>query len=174
MNPFDILLAIIIVYSLVRGIFRGLVKEISSIVGVVGGFFAGYTFYPNLAGMIGKVFSNQAYARLVAFLAIFILVYLAISICGVIIKYLMNIVYLGWTDRIGGGLFGLTKAILIAAVLVMAFTAFLPKNAPLIKESRIARHTMFISETMAKITSPKLKHSFAVKAEVFKQKWSGQ
>ncbi len=174
MNPFDILLAVIAVYCLVRGIFRGLVKEISSIIGVIGGFYAGYTFYPTLAGTIGKIFSNPAYARLVAFLLIFIGVYLAISICGVIIKYFMNIVYLGWIDRIGGALFGLAKAVLIAAVLVIAFTAFLPRNTPLIKESLLARPTMVISETMAKITSTNLKRTFMSKARTVKQKWAVQ
>ncbi|MGD9324868.1 MAG: CvpA family protein, partial [Desulfobacterales bacterium] len=34
MNPFDIIIIVILGYSLVRGIFRGLVKEVSSIVGV--------------------------------------------------------------------------------------------------------------------------------------------
>ncbi len=174
MNPFDILLAVVGIYCLIRGVFRGLVKEVSSIIGVVGGFYAGYTFYPSLAGLIGKVFSNPAYARLVAFLLIFVLVYLAISICGVITKYFMNIVYLGWTDRIGGALFGLAKAVLIAAVLVMVFTAFLPRNTPLIKESMFARPIMLVSEIMAKVTSANLKRPFMANARVLRQKWSGQ
>ncbi len=174
MNPFDILLAVIGIYCLVRGIFRGLVKEVSSLIGVIGGFYAGYTFYPSLAGTIGRVFSNPAYARLVAFLLIFTLVYLGISICGVIIKYFMNIVYLGWTDRIGGAFFGLCKAVLIAAVLVMVFTAFLPRNTPVIKESIIAKHTMIVSETLSKVTSVNLKRSFASKARLLKQKWAAQ
>ncbi|MGD9259358.1 MAG: CvpA family protein, partial [Desulfobacterales bacterium] len=38
MNPFDILIIIILGYSLIRGLFRGLVKEVASIIGVLGGF----------------------------------------------------------------------------------------------------------------------------------------
>jgi len=37
MNPFDTIIAIILGYCLIRGFFRGLIKELSSIIGVLGG-----------------------------------------------------------------------------------------------------------------------------------------
>ena len=40
MNILDILIAVIVGFCLVRGIFRGIIKELTSIVGVVAGFFA--------------------------------------------------------------------------------------------------------------------------------------
>ena len=46
MNPFDILMLIILAYGLIRGIFRGLVRELASIIGVLGGFYAAYSYYP--------------------------------------------------------------------------------------------------------------------------------
>jgi membrane protein required for colicin V production len=33
----------------IRGIFRGLVRELASIVGVLGGFYAAYSYYPHVA-----------------------------------------------------------------------------------------------------------------------------
>jgi membrane protein required for colicin V production len=47
MNPF---ILTILSYGLIRGIFRGLVREISSIVGVLGGFYAAYLIIPMWPG----------------------------------------------------------------------------------------------------------------------------
>ncbi|MGA6927040.1 MAG: CvpA family protein, partial [Desulfosarcina sp.] len=58
MNPFDIVVVTILAYGLIRGIFRGLVREISSIVGVLGGFYAAYTYYPQVARLIDGWISN--------------------------------------------------------------------------------------------------------------------
>ncbi len=45
MNPFDILVAALSAYCLVRGVFRGLIREVASLVGVLGGFWCAYSFY---------------------------------------------------------------------------------------------------------------------------------
>ena len=118
MNPFDILIVVILGYSLVRGLFRGLVKEISSIIGVFGGFYAAYTYYTVLARYLSGLIHDAAYLNILSFLIIFCCVLIVVSILGVIIKYLLNIAFLGWVDRIGGFVFGITKAVLIVCVLL--------------------------------------------------------
>ena len=50
MNPFDMVIVVILSFCLIRGFFRGLIKELASIVGVLGGFYAAYTYYPILQG----------------------------------------------------------------------------------------------------------------------------
>ena len=52
MNPFDMLIIVVLAFSVIRGIFRGLVKELSSIVGVMAGFYAAYSYYPSIAGLL--------------------------------------------------------------------------------------------------------------------------
>ncbi len=171
MNPFDILVSIIFGFCLIRGIFRGLVKELSSIIGVITGYYAAYSYYPHVAKFLSQWISVIDYSRLIGFLVIFIGVFLIISILGVIIKYLMSIAFLGWTDRISGGIFGLIKGLLIASVLFIVFTTFLSKNASLVKDSVVAPHLSHFSTQMAKIVNKDMKHEFTEKFEGLKKAW---
>jgi membrane protein required for colicin V production len=171
MNPFDILILVILGYSLVRGLFRGLVKEISSVIGVFGGFYAAYTYYKVLAGMLSGLIKDVSYLNILSFLIIFCGVLIVVSVLGVIIKYLLNITFLGWVDRIGGVVFGLAKGILIIAVLFISLTAFLPKGSAFLKNSVLAPHVSWVSEEMAKVVSQEMKLDFKTKLGELKKAW---
>lgn len=171
MNPLDMVIIVILGYSLIRGIFRGLVKEISSIVGVLAGFYAAYTYYPFLARFLARWISNTGYLNILSFLIIFCFIFILISIVGIIIKYLLNIAFLGWVDRICGAGFGIIKGILIVSVVLISLTAFLPKGAPIIKNSLLSPHVTLISEKMVKVVSKDLKQLYETKAEEFKKAW---
>ncbi len=171
MNPFDILIIVILGYSFVRGLFRGLVKEISSIIGVLGGFYAAYTYYRHLGNLLSGVIHDVSYLNILSFLIIFCGVLILVSVLGVIIKYLLNIAFLGWVDRIGGVVFGLAKGILIISVLFISLTAFLPKGAAFIKNSILAPHVSWISENMAKVVSQDMRQDFTTKLGELKKIW---
>jgi membrane protein required for colicin V production len=171
MNPFDIIIIVILGYSLVRGIFRGLVKEVSSIIGVLGGFYAAFTYYPTLAKLLSGLIRETAYLNILSFLIIFCSVLIIVGILGVIIKYLLNIAFLGWVDRIGGVCFGLVKGILIASVLFITLTAFLPKGSAFLKNSILAPHVSWVSEKMAKVVSKEMKQDFTAKLGELKKAW---
>jgi membrane protein required for colicin V production len=171
MNPFDIIIIVILGYSLVRGIFRGLVKEVSSIIGVLGGFYAAFTYYPMLAKLLSGLIRETAYLNILSFMIIFCSVLIIVGILGIIIKYLLNIAFLGWVDRIGGVGFGLIKGILIASILFITLTAFLPKGSAFLKNSMLAPHVSWVSEKMAKVVSKEMKQDFTAKLEELKKAW---
>jgi membrane protein required for colicin V production len=174
MNPFDILILIILGYSLVRGLFRGLVKEVSSIVGVLGGFYAAYTYYHVLAGLLAGFINDKSYLNILSFLIIFCGVLIAVGVLGVIIKYLLNITFLGWIDRIGGVVFGVFKGVLIVSILFITLTAFLPKGTAFIQNSELAPHVSWISEKMAQVVSKEMKQDFIAKLGELKKAWKNQ
>lgn len=171
MNPFDIFIIIVLGYSIVRGLFRGLVKEASSIIGVLGGFYAAYSYYPMLAKLLSGLIVNPSYVNILSFLIIFCGVLIIISILGIVVKYLLNVAFLGWVDRICGFGFGLIKGVLIITVLFIILTAFLPKGAPLIKESVLAPHAVWISEKLVHAVPDEMKKDFFGKLEEFKKAW---
>jgi len=171
MNPFDILIIVILGYSLVRGLFRGLVKELSSIVGVLGGFYAAYTYYNVLAGLLSRLIHDISYLNILSFLIIFCGVLIIVGVWGVIIKYLLNIAFLGWIDRIGGVVFGVLKGILIVSILFITLTAFLPKGTAFIKNSELAPHVSWISEKLAEVISKEMKLDFKAKLGELKKAW---
>jgi membrane protein required for colicin V production len=171
MNPFDIFILIITGYSLIRGLFRGLIKEVSSIIGVLGGFYAAYSYYPMVAKLLAGLIVNSSYLNILSFLIIFCTVLIIISILGIVIKYLLNVAFLGWIDRACGLAFGLIKGILIVTVLFIILTTFLPKGAPLIKKSILAPHVIWISEKMVNVVPKEMKKDFFGKLDEFKKAW---
>jgi len=171
MNPFDIIIIVILGYSLVRGVFRGLVKEVSSIIGVLGGFYAAFTYYTMLGKLLSGLIKEPAYLNILSFLIIFCTVLIIVGILGIIIKYLLNIAFLGWVDRIGGVGFGLAKGVLIASVLFITLTAFLPKGSAFLKNSMLAPHVSWVSEKMVKVVSKEMKQDFMAKLGELKKTW---
>lgn len=174
MNPFDVFIILVLGYSIVRGLFRGLVKEVSSIIGVLGGFYAAYSYYPMVAKLLSGLIAEQSYLNILSFLIIFCGILIIISILGVVIKYLLNVAFLGWIDRVCGVGFGLIKGVLIVTVLFIILTTFLSKGAPLIKKSILAPHVIWISEKMVGLVSEEMKKDFFGKLDEFKKAWKIQ
>ena len=174
MNPFDVFIILIMGYSIIRGLFRGLVKEVSSIIGVLGGFYAAYSYYPMVAKLLSGVIDEQSYLNILSFLIIFCSILIIISILGVVIKYLLNVAFLGWIDRICGLGFGLIKGVLIVSVIFIILTTFLSKGAPIIKKSILAPHVIWISEKMVGLVSDDMKKDFFTKLDEFKKAWKIQ
>jgi len=171
MNTFDIIVIVILAYSLLRGLFRGLLKEAASVAGVLGGFFLAYTFYAPVAGYLAGLVSNPAYRNILAFLAIFCAVVITVNLIAIVLKYLMRIVLLGWLDRLGGFLFGAVKGVLIVSVIFLVLTAFLPKGTPLIRDSATAPYVALAAENLAALVSSDIKHEFTSKLDALKKGW---
>jgi membrane protein required for colicin V production len=148
-----------------------LVKEVSSIIGVLGGFYAAYSYYPMVAKLFANLITNSSYLNILSFLIIFCSVLISISILGIVIKYLLNVAFLGWIDRACGLGFGLVKGLLIVTVLFIILTTFLPKGAPLIKKSILAPHVIWISEKMVNMVPKEMKKDFFGKLDEFKKAW---
>lgn len=170
----DILIITILAYGLIRGVFKGLVREISSIFGVLGGFYAAYTYYPFVSDMIAPWLPDEALRKIVSYVLIFSAVVIIINILAVVIKYLLNIVFMGWIDRISGAFFGLIKGALVICVFFIALTAFLPKEASIIKNSRLCPYVATASEMMAKVVSKDMKQKFSTKIKDFKKVWQSR
>jgi membrane protein required for colicin V production len=174
MNVLDYILLSVFGYCLGRGVFRGLVKELSSIIGVIGGFYAAYTYYPQLGKMLSGWFTNPGYLNILSFLMLFVGIYLAVSITGVIIKHLMNIAFLGWTDWVCGAFFGAVKGLLIITILVLMLTAFLPKNAVILQRSHVSKYMMQFSTAFVKVVPKDMKNGFRIKMKELSKSWQAR
>jgi len=172
MNLFDVLSIIILGYGLVRGLFRGLLKELASIIGVIGGFYLAYSYYGHPAGYLKGFIENPGYRQLSGFLIIFCTVLVVVAGLAMVLKYLLNIVFLGWVDRAAGAVFGLLKGVLIVSVLFLMLTAFLPKGTAFLQNSLLAPHVSQVSEKLANVVPLYLKKEFAAKLKEFKKAWN--
>lgn len=171
MTPFDIVVVVIVGYGIIRGLFRGLVKEIASIIGALGGFYLAYSYYRHLGSLLGWLTANESYRMIIGFLVIFCAVLVLVAGLAMIIKYLLKIVYLGWADRIGGLIFGFVKSVLIVSILFLMLTAFLPRGAGLMQSSVLAPHISKVSEQLATVVSKEMKQNFADRLKDLKKAW---
>lgn len=174
MNTLDIGICIIAGFCLVRGLFRGIIKEVTSIVGVLVGFYSAYTYYPLIGRWLSQLIANKSYLNIISFFIVFTVIFFAIGFVGVVLKHIFRAASLGWADRVLGGAFAMVKAILIVSVLLLVLTAFLPQNVPVIRHSRIAPHVSAASEKMVAAVPVEMREMFRDNIKALKESWEKQ
>lgn len=174
MNMFDIVILVIVSFCLVRGLFRGFIREVSSIVGVIAGFYGAGTYYPLVDPLFSRWIENPGFRKMLAFFLLFCGILVVINLLATLIRYLLNIVFLGWVDRLCGLVFGGAKGVLLVAVLLIAITTLLPKNTTFISESSLAPHVAKVSQAISVFVSRDMQHQLQLKIKGIKKNWEKQ
>ena len=114
MAPFDIFLAVVLGVSLIYSIFKGMVREIFSLLSLVAGYVVAVRYQGVGADWLAQFISSATIARLVSFGLLFIFTALAVSIVGWYAKKLIRTsdAFSG-LDRLGGAVFGVVKGVLL-------------------------------------------------------------
>lgn len=168
MNLFDIITIAIIAFCLIRGAFKGLIGELSGIIGVVAAFYGAYTYYPLITGYAVKWIESAAIRNLLAFFLLFCAILVVIGLLSLIIRKILKLVFLGWVDRSFGLVFGAAKGALIMAVLFIMITNFLPNNSKILKSSVSAPYIAKVAENMTVFVSKNSRKDFMKKLEELK------
>lgn len=171
LNLFDIVSLSILSYCVIRGIFRGIIREASAIIGVVAGFYCAYTYYGLAAQKLASYISTPAYANIAGFLLVFSVVFAVINLIGTGVRFVLNIALLGWADRLSGAIFGGVKGILITSVILIALTTFLPSDSPTLSGSKTAPYITSLSEAMIRVVPQDLKTEFRNKLKGVRKIW---
>ncbi len=171
MNIFDYVIASIIVFCIIRGIFRGIIKEASSIIGVLAGLYAAYTYYPNVSRVISVFEFSEKYLNILSFLLLFTLVLLMVGALGILIRFVLKIVFLAWVDRLFGGVFGFIRGLMIASVIVFVLTAFLSSGASIIRESVLTPYVASVAGAMSRFAGQSLRNQFNTNMNAAKKSW---
>ena len=127
----DFIVLGVILVSAVLGATRGLVKEVLSLLGFAGSMWLAYKFSSKVSHDWLSSIPLGDFARLaLAFVAIFIVAWLAGRILASLISKLISTAGLGFLDRFLGAAFGAVRGALIVVVLsTLAALTSLPKNA---------------------------------------------
>jgi membrane protein required for colicin V production len=177
LNTFDIIIILIVGYCVIRGVFRGIIKEASSIIGVLAGLYAAYTYYPTLSNNLAhfkNMFSSAGVMNIVSFLVIFFVVFMSVSALGILIKMMLKIIFLSWVDRLFGALFGMIKGVMIVSAILLVLTTFLSSGTPVIAQSVLCPYVSSIAETMSRFSSSGMRHEFNSKLDVAKKSWDNE
>lgn len=124
-NWVDAVLAIIVAVNCVLGIRRGIFREFFNLAGIVLGLFAGFRLYEVLGWNIeGWLDAKPAVANLVAFVAIFCAIAFGASWLGHLLHKGAKRLFVGWLDRLAGGVFGFARGVVFASVTALVFALF--------------------------------------------------
>ncbi|MBE1425995.1 membrane protein required for colicin V production [Desulfomicrobium macestii] len=171
MNTLDIVFCVILGFLGLRGIFRGLVKEIASILGLILGFVLANTYHAQLAAMFENFPGGPGMAKLAAYLAIFLGVVAVVFLLASLIRKLLQMIMLGWVDSIGGGALGLFKGALLCSIIVMALTAFLPSKSPMLTESKIMPYVNTFNTMLSNALPKEMRDQFLIRSQELQQEW---
>jgi membrane protein required for colicin V production len=135
MNWIDLIIVILIAFSVISGFSNGLVREVASLAGLILGIWGAIRFSGFTALTLNEWFDMSGrYTGIIAFIITFCAIVVIIHFIGVLADKIIDTVSLGFLNRLLGMIFGAIKNILILSVIFSVFNAieerrhFLPKS----------------------------------------------
>jgi membrane protein required for colicin V production len=125
MSALDIAICVILAYFLIRGIFRGLVKEIVGILGLFVAFSAASAYWLAGAEQLKPVINSSAFRGVLSFVVIYLIVYFLIGLMSVFVDKIVKITITPLSSGLAGAGLGLLKGIALCVIVLAASTAFL-------------------------------------------------
>ncbi|MFH1139416.1 MAG: CvpA family protein [Pseudomonadota bacterium] len=170
MNGLDLTLAIVLLFFFLRGIFRGFVKEIAGIVGLILGFMVANASFQAAADLLKPYLQNPSYRQAAGFTAVFIVVFVLVGVAGVIFDKIVKIAVSRVANGLWGAGIGLLKGLVLSAVLLMIATGFIKPENNFFKNSVSWPYLKYVSNGLKTMVPQDLRESLEKKAEMLPDK----
>ena len=134
-SAFDVFAFLIFIAFMVRGIWIGFIRQISSLVAMIGGFaLAGY-FDSEFYRLVLPYIDNSHTAFLITYILLFIAFFFLIKLVGLGLRKVMDVSLTTWFDRTVGGLFGVIKGFFFVGLLFIVIGSFMSGSNNYLKKS---------------------------------------
>ena len=154
MNLLDIIIIVTMIFLIVKGIIRGLIREIASLAGVILGIWLANLFQPQMTDFLKSYLSSNQFLPLISFAVIFVSILVLCNLLGWILKLLFKMAFLGWVDRSLGACLAIIKGVIITYLVIVILTFFLPAKTPLIVQSKMVPWIIKSYQSMISLISP--------------------
>ena len=154
MNFLDYIILIPLIYLTVKGILRGFIREAASLAGIVLGICLGNVFQPDVSKVLFRFLPGSNFVPLISLALIFVVILILCNLAGWGLRLLFKKVFLGWFDRLMGGVFAVLKTIFLAYVVIIILTFYVPAKGPLITESLLAPWIIRSYQAVIGLVSP--------------------
>ncbi len=171
MNGFDVLVMVVLALCMVMGLFKGLIREISGIIGVVAGFYGANTYFDRLTPYLERVVEVPWGRNLLCFFILFFSIILVVGLLAALIRRFLRLVFLGWVDRTFGLVFGAAKGVLICSVLFIMLTVFIPNGTSYLAGARTGPYLVMVSNAMTVFVSKSMKSKFFSQMKGIRINW---
>lgn len=120
MNYLDIIIAVILFLFGFKGLRKGLIIEVVTLLAFGVGIYGAMHFSDFTAKhLVDFVEVNPKYLDTIAFILTFVLLVIAVNLIGRVVSNAVKAMNLGFFDRLGGFVFGVAKGVLLCSVLVL-------------------------------------------------------
>ena len=162
MNWLDLVLLLILLWSVVTSFRKGLTREIVGLVSVVLGLLLGSWFYGSAAALVQPYVNSKTAANFAGFFLVFCVVIVAGSLLSFVIGKFLRVTGLSVVDHALGAGFGLIRGGLVAVALIMGVMAFTQSGKPpqAVVNSRMAPYLVQGARVFASMAPYELKEGF--------------
>ncbi|MEE2858320.1 MAG: CvpA family protein [Candidatus Neomarinimicrobiota bacterium] len=122
-TPPDIAISIILFFFAFNGFRHGFIEEIGKIISLICGFIFASKFHQLLMPYIVNYIETETLQVTLAYLIIFIITIIIISIIIKILQKFIELVFLGWLNRLLGLSLGLLKGFLLISLFIFILQA---------------------------------------------------
>ena len=158
MNVLDIIFLVPLIWFAYRGFNKGFIIELSSLVALVLGIYIAINFSGLTAGWLTDNFNiGEKYLTIVAFIVTFVAVVFGVFMVGKILEKFIDVLLLGFINKIAGGAFGIVKAAFLISVILWIINSLDPGDYLIKQETREASMLYGPVESFAPTIIPKLK-----------------
>ena len=126
LNQFDYIVIICMAGFGIRGLMRGIMKELFTLGGTIGGIILARMFGPGIGIMLlgaGKGASDGFVRTAVGFVVVFLAVMFAAQLLARVTRKIIRYGGFGWADRALGMLFGVLLGIIIPGLILYLITS---------------------------------------------------
>jgi membrane protein required for colicin V production len=170
---FDIVLAIIILWSAVAGLRAGLARVVVGLIATIVGLVAGFWCYRMVAVKLMPWVGTPIVANVLGFSIIFVGVLIVGALISALLSRLFRWIGLSWFNHLLGGVAGFLRGALIIAALVDVVIAFSPSPMPeALARSRLLPYAGEIASWLVDVAPRELKESFTDQMQNLRRFWA--
>ena len=134
MSLLDIVFAVLLGYSVFRGLKNGLFVEFASVISFFVGIYIAVKFSHLVGNVIGDGTSKSV--KVIAFILTFVLIVVAIHLLAKVFSSIASTLFLGWLNKLGGAFFAVLKTVLMLGVVLSLFQKVNIDDALVSKETQ--------------------------------------
>lgn len=125
MNLLDIIFIIPIIWFAFRGFSKGLIIGITTLVALILGIYLSIRFSGIVATFLMSNFDwDEKYIPIISFAITFVGVVIVIYLLGKILEKFIDMIALGFINKLLGGMFGIVKAVILLSVIIYIINSF--------------------------------------------------
>ena len=161
MNWLDVTLVLMVVVSIVSGLYAGFAKAGVSFLASVLGLVLGLQYYRLVGLSLRDHIPQSGVANWIGFAIVFCGITILGSVSSGLLTRFVRAADLTWLDRLLGGGFGVVRGLLFAAITIWGLMAFAPVPPKLyLSNSRLAPCVMEAARAVAAASPEEVRHSF--------------